>query len=179
MKRLLPIACIAALAGCNSEPAVDVRDASPDEVAGKLADAGGSDSFVRPGKWQTSVRLEQISMPGMPPEFAEQMKARMSTTDTSDSCLTEADVKKPKEDFFAGGNRNCTYDHFTMAGGKIDAEMTCKDGAANMKMAIVGTYSGDSYSARSTMTTSAAGASGGMTMTASVDAKRVGECDAG
>ena len=39
------------------------------------------------------------------------------------TCLTDADVKKPKEDFFAGKNRNCRYYHFTMSGGKIDAAL--------------------------------------------------------
>jgi len=180
MKHLLPVAFIAALAACNSEPEVDVRNARPGDVAKQVAEARGSDSFVRPGKWQTSFKLEEMTMPGMPPQVAEQMKARMNVTDTSESCLTEADVKKPREDFFAGANRNCTYDHFTMAGGTIDAEMTCKDGGATMNMTIKGSYSPDSYAARSTMTSSGTGPNGGgMTMKSTIAARRVGECEAG
>ena len=33
--------------------------------------------------------------------------------------------KRPKEDFFAGKNNQCRYDHFNMGGGKIDAAMRC------------------------------------------------------
>ena len=55
-------------------------------------------------------------------------------------------MKRPKEDFFAGKNNDCRYDHFTMGGGKIDAAMHCggKDGESQV-MQMAGTYSPDSY----------------------------------
>jgi len=173
---IMPVAALLALGACNSEPEVDVENADQSEVAEAVADAGGPDQFVRPGKWQTRITLEEMSIPGMPPQMAEQMKAQMNAVETTESCLTPEDVKKPGEDFFAGAQKNCTYDRFTMAGGKIDAEMTCKDGGATMNMTIAGTYSADSYAARSTMKMSNAGANGGMTVKSSVEAKRVGNC---
>jgi hypothetical protein len=175
VKTLVPLAAALALAGCNSKPEVDVKDAKPGEVARAVADAGGADTFVRPGKWQTTFKLKEMTMPGMPAQMAEQMKKTMSKVESSESCLTPEQVKKPKEDFFAGKQRNCTYDHFTMAGGTIDAEMTCKDGGANMNMTVKGTYSPDSYKATTTMALKGGGAQG-MTMKASIDAKRVGDC---
>ena len=66
-------------------------------------------------------------MPGMPAEMASQMKGITNRIETDQQCLTPEEAKRPKEDFFAGDNKNCRYDHFTMAGGKIDALMKCTD----------------------------------------------------
>ena len=56
-------------------------------------------------------------------------------------------MKRPKEDFFAGKNNECRYDHFTMGGGKIDAAMHCggKHGESQV-MQMAGTYSPDKLS---------------------------------
>ena len=53
---------------------------------------------------------------------------------------------KPKEDFFAGKNNECRYDHFTMGGGKIDALMHCGKKDAGSDHAVwAGTCGPDSY----------------------------------
>ena len=52
-------------------------------------------------------------------------------------------MKKPKEDFFAGKNSECRYDHFTMGGGKIDAMMHCGKEGHGQTMRMAGTYSSD------------------------------------
>lgn len=174
-----PLAAIALLAGCNSDPDVDLRDAEPKEVADAMAAAGADDQFVSPGKWQQKTTLEAMEVPGMPAEVARQMQATMNRTETTETCLTPEEVRKPKEDFFAGDAKNCTYDRFTMSGGKIDAAMTCQDGGASTTVAMTGTYSADAYQARMAMTASGAGQEGGMKMQMSVDAKRIGECSEG
>ena len=173
---ILPLAALLSLAACNSEPEVDLDNASQEEAAQAVADAGGSDIFVNPGRWQTTVTLEEMNVPGMPAQMAEQMKAQMNAVETTESCLTREEARRPREDFFAGAQENCTYNRFTMAGGRIDAEMTCQEGRASMTMAIDGTYSADHYAARSTMTMTGAGAEGGMTVRSRVEAKRLGDC---
>ena len=173
---ILPLATLLTLAACNSEPEVDLDNASQEEAAQAVADAGGSDIFVNPGRWQTTVTLEEMNVPGMPAQMAEQMKAQMNAVETTESCLTREEARRPREDFFAGAQENCTYNRFTMAGGRIDAEMTCQEGGASMTMAIDGTYSADHYAARSTMTMTGAGAEGGMTVRSRVEAKRLGDC---
>jgi hypothetical protein len=95
------------------------------------------------------------------------------------TCLTADDVKRPKEDFFAGKNKECRYDHFTMGGGKIDAAMRCggKEGAQLMQMA--GTYSPDTYQLQTSMNAQGDGQKqGGMAMRLRIEAQRVGECPA-
>jgi hypothetical protein len=107
------------------------------------------------------------------------MKAMMAEKQEhgSQTCLTAEDVKRPKEDFFAGKNNNCRYEHFTMGGGKIDAALQCggKGGSSTMQMA--GTYSPDTYQMQAAMKVEGPGNEpGGMAMKMRVEARRVGEC---
>ncbi len=168
------------LAACNSEPEISATNASVEEVAEKVRDAGAgtSASFIRAGKWASKVTMEEVTMPGMPPEMTARMKSSIAGDKSYESCLTEEQAKRPTEDFFAGKNNQCRYDHFNMGGGKIDAKMRCAQGGMSQVMEMAGTYSPDSYQMRmSTATEGAGGAAEGMTMKMRVDAKRVGACD--
>jgi len=177
--------CVAAsvlvLASCNKAPEVHEKDASVAEVAQKVREAGADQSFVRAGLWESKVTIEKLDMPGVPAEMAERMKTMMAQNQPHDfqTCLTAEDVKRPKEDFFAGKNKECRYDHFTMGGGKIDAAMRCggKEGAQVMQMA--GTYSPDNYQLQTSMNAQGeAQKQGGMSMRLRIEAQRVGECPA-
>jgi hypothetical protein len=178
MKRfVIAIACALPLAGCNSEPEVRAENASVGEVAAKVADAD-IESFVRPGKWQSSVQIEKFELPGAPPEAADAMRSMAHRAQVNESCLTPEQAKRPKEDFFAGEGKNCRYERFAMGNGKIDAVMKCAGDGMAQTMAMQGTYGPDAYQMRMSMNAQAgAGPPGGMTMTMRVDAKRIGECD--
>ena len=166
------------LAACSAEPEVDARNASAQEVAEQVADAGGTASFVRPGKWQSRMQIEQFELPGAPPEAASAMRAMQERLQTGESCLEAEDVKRPNGDFFGAPGKNCRYDHFTMGGGKIDAVMQCSGDGTTQSMAMQGTYSADAYQMRVSLNADAgAGPAGGMKMKMRVDAKRIGECD--
>lgn len=174
---LLMAACTMALAACNQGPEVHAENATAEEVAREVAQAGGSDSFVRPGLWESKVTIEEMTMPGMPAEMAAKMPSFEGRVETGQSCLTAEEAKRPKEDFFAGDNKNCRYDHFTMAGGKIDAAMKCTVEQASQTMTMKGSYTPDTYNMQMTMNAEGGqGYDAGMTMKMRVDAKRVGEC---
>jgi hypothetical protein len=178
MKLAFLVAAALPLAACSNEPEVDVENASVGEVAREVADASGSASFIRAGKWESRVNLESIDAPGMPDSVKQAMQNAMGKDTVHTSCLTPEQVKKPKEDFFAGADKSCRYDHFRMGDGAIDAKMRCSAEGMSQEMAMAGTYSPDSYSMR--MTTKASGGGGpsaNMSMTMKVDAKRIGECD--
>ena len=171
----LPLFTVAA---CGSDPEIDVHNASAQEVAKKVAEAGGTGVFLSPGKWQASVTIEEMSMPGMPAEMAEKMKSMAGQTQSQETCLTPEQAKRPSERMFAGNDKNCRYDRFTMADGKIDALMKCSANGRTQTMSMAGTYSGDTYNMR--MATKASGAVASepeMEMKMRVDAKRIGECD--
>jgi hypothetical protein len=179
MRIIALIACAVPLAACNSSPKVNERNASVAEVAQKVREAGVDQSLVRPGRWESKVTVEQFDIPGMPAEMAQRMKSMMAEKQEHGfvSCLTPEDVKRPKEDFFAGKNKECRYDHFTMGGGKIDALMRCdgKSGSAPV-MQMAGTYSPDSYQMQTSMKMAGGAGVEGMSMQLRIDAHRVGEC---
>ena len=173
-----PIAILGLLAACSAEPQVDARNASVEEVAEQVAEAGGGDHFVRPGKWQSRVRIEKFELPGAPPEATAAMRSMHERAQVHESCLTPEQARRPKEDFFAGANKSCRYDHFKMGDGRIDAVMQCGDEGMVQTMTMQGTYAPDSYRMRMSIKAEAgAGPPGGMTMIMAVDAKRVGECE--
>jgi hypothetical protein len=167
-----------ALAACNREPEVRAKNASVEEVANKVADARGGDSFVRPGKWQSRVQIEEFNLPGAPPSATAAMRSLHDRVQVYESCLTPEEARRPKEDFFAGSNKNCRYDHFTMGGGKIDAVMKCSEKGMGQIMAMEGSYGPDAYQMRMSMKSQGGpGPADGMTMKMRIDAKRVGACD--
>jgi hypothetical protein len=179
----LLMGCALLLASCNKGPEVDEKDASVAEVAAKVRQSAGDQAFVRPGLWESKVTIEKFEVPGMPPEMAQRMKTMMAENQEHgfQTCLTPEDVKRPKEDFFAGKDNECRYDHFTMGGGKIDAAMHCggKHGESQ-KMQMAGTYSPESYQMQTSMKMEGGSTpQGAMAMTMRIEANRVGECKAG
>jgi len=181
MRSVLVIACVGLLAACNKGPQINEKNASVGEVANKVQAAAGDQGFVDPGKWETKVSVLDVDIPGMPAEMAAQMKQTMGKMQEHNftSCLTEEEVKRPKEDFFAGNNKDCRYDHFTMSGGKIDAALRCdgKGEGGAMTMTINGSYSRDSYEATMAMDV-AGGREGGMKIRSHSASHRVGQCSA-
>ena len=172
--RILLIACTLPLGACNRSPQVHEDNASVAEVQNKVAAATAGDSFVRPGRWESKVTIEEMTIPGMTGDMAKQMNGHVQV---NASCLTEAEARRPKEDFFAGENKNCRYDHFDMAGGKIDAVMQCADGGTTHTMTMTGGYTPDTYNMRMAMQAEGGDPAGAaMTMKMRVDAKRVGDC---
>jgi hypothetical protein len=170
------------LAACGSGgPTVTATNASASEVAAKVAAANGSGSMISPGRWEGTLTMHDMKLPNMdrlPPAARQQMMSRMAAGKPFVSCVTEEQIKA-KHGLFTGqenAERNCRYDHFTMAGGKIDSAMSCDMPSARMAMTMTGTYSPDSYHMDAATTTSGSGAEGGMSMSMTIDSKRVGAC---
>lgn len=169
----LPLVAAIALSACNSGGSVTAENESAESVAKKVAAA---DIKPQPGRWQSTVKFENLEMEGMPPQAREAMAKQMATDQTFTSCLTPEQVNQPDGGFFAGGAEGCTYKHFTMAGGKVDAEMTCGKDMYQQNMTMTGTYSDTSYAIK---VNSKAEVQPGkpMTVALAVASKRIGECD--
>lgn len=181
--RLIAVAAAALvlpLAACSKGPEVSATNASTKEVAEKVAAATGGEAIIQPGRWEGTYTMHDMEIPGManmPPAAREQMKAQMQQTRQFVNCVSEEDVKKQKAFYMGDENKNCTYDHFTMGGGKIDAAMTCNSGREGaMAMTMTGSYSPDSYRMDMTGKGQGAGPTAGMNMKFSVEARRVGAC---
>lgn len=166
-----------ALAACGSGDEVSLENASVGDVAEAVRDKGSA-RFINPGKWEQKATLISIEAPGMPPEAKEMMGKAMGQARVHGVCLTPEEAKSPREDFFAGTDRNCRYEHFRWGDGKIDLKLNCKHPNATQTMLLVGEYEPDSYVMTMTSTTEGAGPMEQMTMKMRVDARRVGDCDA-
>lgn len=173
------LASVLCLGACNKGPQVDLHNATGNEVAQAVNHSGvmSGDMMIQPGLWQSKVTVQEMTIPGLPPEYAAKMKQTMAerSQETSKRCLTKEDVKKPKEDFFAGENKSCRYGHFTMGDGRIDIQMTCKDEGSTLTTNMTGNYTPTSY-AMSMASSGSGGAQQGMSMKMHVDAQRIGEC---
>lgn len=184
MSRFTPLIllCPLALAACGgSEPAVKAENASIDQVAKAAQDA----VKMQPGQWQTQIKFVSVDIPGMPKAQADMMTqqmAKMSET-TAETCVTAEMVSKPPSEMFGGKAGNgCTYEKFELAGGKVDAVMTCKpQTGGEMKATTTGTMSSTSYQLTSETTMSGmTGMPGGGNMTSKTEitGKRIGDCPA-
>lgn len=183
MRGIILLMAVTGLAGCNRSPSIEAHNASIADVAAKVKAAGGAESFVRAGKWQTSVTIDSMDAPGMPPEASQTMKSMSAKAHVVDSCLTPEEAKKPTPEMFSGNSDRCRYENFAMAGGKIDMTMRCAgagpNGNVGQTMKMTGTYDPDSYHMAMISTTdTGAPEMGPMTMKMHLDAKRLGECDA-
>ncbi|MEO0032788.1 MAG: hypothetical protein RIS94_2546 [Pseudomonadota bacterium] len=175
---MLPLAFVAVtlpLAACKQK-AVEATNEKPSEVAARVAaaNAGGAPQF-QPGRWETAIQIVKMDMDGVPPEAKTMMERMMGKGRTVTSCLTTEQAEKPGGKFFGQADQNCTYDHFSMNGGQIDAKMTCKTPHGAQVMTMNGTFTPASY--ESTMQMEGEGPTGqGMTMTMHLSAKRTGDC---
>ena len=175
-KALILVSSTAMLAACNSEPEVKMENASVGEVAQEMRKQASNDRFINPGQWQQTVTLVSIDAPGMPPEAKSMMQQTMGQAQVHDVCLSPAQAKSPKEDFFTGADQNCRYEHFNWGNGKIDLKLNCKHPNATQTMVLVGDYEPNNYTMTMTATNVGGGPAGEMVMTMKVDAKRTGEC---
>jgi Protein of unknown function (DUF3617) len=174
---LLIVPLVAILAACNSQSKVEATNATVSEVANQVAETAAADPHsIRAGLWSSRMTIEEIDAPGIPAEVVRRMKDAIGSGQAHESCLTEEEAKKPKEEFFAGSGNQCKYDHFTMGGGKIDATMRCSQNGSTQVMQLDGDYSPDSYHMRMSTHLEGAAPTGGMTMKMRVDSKRIGEC---
>lgn len=171
-------ACVLILAACNKGPTVELHNATGNQVAKAVVQSGvmNSDTMIEPGLWQSKVNVLEMNIPGLPPEYAAKMKQSMAAQRdrASSHCVKPEDVKKPKEGFF-GADKSCRYNHFSMGGGKIDIQMSCKGDESTQTTNMTGSYTPTSYS-MDVSSSSTGGGPGGMNMKMHVDASRVGEC---
>ena len=175
MRQVLFATCLALpvlLAACGKKEEVAVKDAKPAEVASAVAASGVK---PLPGKWESSVKIEKMEMPGMPAQMAAQVQKSIGLDKTFATCLTPAQIERPDAGFFQQGASGCNYDSFSMADGKIDGKMTCTNTGAAQVVTMAGTYGPDTYAITSTSSAKIDGQIP-MNMTMTVTSRRVGDC---
>ena len=164
------LAALLATAGCGKSEDKGGKQSAQD-VAKQMAALK-----MEPGQWEATNEILSASAPGLPEEALKQMVGQKTTVS---NCVTPEQAAKPSANFMAAQkNSNCTYEDFSMEGGKMTGTMTCSGGQVpgQMQMAMEGEYSARSYDMNMDM--SAKGMPGGMTMTikARTTGRRTGEC---
>jgi hypothetical protein len=170
----LSFALVAALAaaGC-SKPAVEAENESVAEVAKKVDDS--AQIRLSPGRWEATMKLESMEMPGMDDQARAAIENQAGMAQTFASCLTPEQAAAPSADFFRKAAEGCTYDHFTMTGGKVDAQMSCLPGKGPARMTMQGTYAPEQYD-MAIQTDGEMQPGMAMKMAMSVSARRTGPC---
>lgn len=124
---------------------------------------------VSPGQWQSTMVIEEFTMPGVPPEVAAMARSRPTTVKY---CLTPEEAEANPEKLLAQDN-SCKTVRFRFEGGKIDAEMRCETEMGPATMTMQGSYQPESYTMR------ARTVAGPMTTASRMTAKRIGPCTGG
>ncbi|MBR0553351.1 DUF3617 domain-containing protein [Stakelama marina] len=146
-------------------------------VAVAAATAGGPN--VRPGEWKTTTTIVDFDMalpPGAPPGMLDMVKSRMNSHGMSHSqCITAADLRDAPQKLVKSSKGKCSYDSFSMAGGKLHATATCNmEQSGTMKMTMDGRYTATTMD--STMEMRGKVPSGPMRMTMKMHGQRTGDC---
>ncbi|WP_324750908.1 DUF3617 domain-containing protein [Sphingomonas sp. LY54] len=164
-------AALLALAGCGG---------SADEPKGNMTAAEVADEvgavMLKPGQWEVTNEIVSATAKGLP---AEALKAMTDQKTTVRNCVTPEQAAKPQGDFLtAQKDANCTYQDWSMDGGRMRGTMTCaggEGGAGKVVMKMDGAYAPENYDLTMDMETSGGE---GMTMAfkARVNGKRIGDC---
>ena len=173
---LSALTLVLALGACKKHE-ISEKNADPAAVAAKVAAVGDK---PQPGRWESTLKLESIDMPGLPPDAKAMMQKQMGTMRTFATCLSPEDAARPAADFFNQGKSGCIYDHFTMSDGHLDAAMTCKQmpgghPGGTMKIALSGSYGPGDYEVHTNSSMSMPDGKG-MTQAMTMTAHRTGDC---
>lgn len=160
------------LGGCK-KTVVDAHDATPAQVAEQVAK---SDLKPKPGRWESTMKIEAMDMPGVPPELKQKMEAAQAER-TIATCMSKEDAEKPGAAMFNQANSGCKYDHFTMADGKLDGALTCERGPQKVSVTMNGTYSPDAFAVHTTSKVQMPGGRPPMTSQVSMTSTWKGECN--
>jgi hypothetical protein len=125
-------------------------------------------SPISPGEWDITIVIDSMEMPGVP---AAAMQALTGQSHSMSHCVTPEEAAKGPQVLARESGGDCQFTTFSLEGGQMNAVMQCNQGGRTTTVTTNGTYTADSYSAKSDMTMT-----GGMKSTASVTGKRVGEC---
>ena len=164
-----------ALAGCGSGADADGDGRITNQEA---AVATKDATLPEPGLYKITVDIEEMTIPGMPPEMAAQMKKTQAANMSIENCLTEADRANMVKQMAPQGDQ-CTYDKYDLSGGKIDAKMTCKtpDGGTAVTT-MAGTVSSTGVDMVMENTQTGGAAQSGTHMKMHLKNTRIGECKA-
>jgi hypothetical protein len=140
LKFVLLCASALALSACSDKGA----DGSADQGANGIIDTAeiDYDAFIpmKSGLWATNFVFTDINVPTLGKAEKQRVMNEVAKSASSQSCLTEAEAKKPDADFFAGnGAEECAYETFDVSGKNVRMKLSCgMDSMGSIDMELVG-----------------------------------------
>lgn len=163
------------LAACGSQD--KAGNGTANAAAGEAAAPDAAAIALTPGEWETTVEVASLNMVGGP-QLPGGMSPPLPPPTTIRSCLTAEQAARPNANFLTGsGERGgCTYENFSMAGGRIQGTVSCSSDGMTMRTTMNGRFTADSYETESQSRIT----SNAMTMETSgrTRSRRVGDCPA-
>jgi uncharacterized protein DUF3617 len=168
-----------ALAACSSgQKAADSAQAASPEAAASQAAAHIK---LLPGEYESSTKMLEFSMPGMPQAQMNAIRTSMSGNVAKPHryCFTSAQAAKGPEQMVSNLRQgDCKMASFTSTAGSVSGKMECAfKGGLSSTTSFSGTYTGDSSSMTMESDQQMPGMGGkGAHMKMRVDTHRVGDC---
>ncbi|MFA6114846.1 MAG: DUF3617 domain-containing protein [Sphingomonas sp.] len=105
--------------------------------------SAASDSLpIQPGKWQTSVKILDVQMPGGPPGVVAGMRSQPAQVVTA--CVTPQQAAAGPRGVMEASKGKCRYTSFNASGGRLTGVMTCAFATGAMTVTSNGSYTATS-----------------------------------
>lgn len=136
----VPAVILLLLAGCADNSAD--KDANGVVDSEERAAEMDYDAFIpmKAGLWETKFVFSDIDVPSLGKAQKQEIMDEVAKSASSQSCLTEAEAKKPGADFFGGsGAEKCVYKAFDVSGQNVKLKLSCgMDGMGSVDMELAG-----------------------------------------
>jgi hypothetical protein len=127
--------------------------------------AGAQATGVTPGQWEIAVTVTAVEAPSLPSALTRMMTGQ---TVTARHCLTPEEAQRGPQDMLKA-DKSCVFNSYSMAGGRLAADMTCGDTHA----VSAGSFTAEAFTAAATA--EMAGKTP-MKMSSTIAGRRVGAC---
>jgi hypothetical protein len=171
-----------ALSGCSGgdKAAENGQSAGPAAAAAKVA---ATQIKLQPGEYESTIKVLEFAMPGMPASQVETMKTAMGGQMQKPHryCFTpEQAAEGPRELVSRMQQGDCKMSDFKSSANSVSGTMNCSlQGRAASTTKFTGTYRSDGSTMTMESDQQMPGMAGkGMHMKMQVDTRRVGDCTA-
>ncbi len=188
MRRILLVAAAAlALGGCQS--AAEKQAAATGEIHAtdvdsaqvtRLMKAAREKTALKPGLWRLQIAIQSAELGDVSPDVraAQDEAIRKQARDTT-ACRTEKELKPLDLEQLEKAAGTCRFARYELAGGRIDADITCKkEGAPATHIRAAGTSSPTGFDILLSQQNGLKGQPGYLAFKVQATGKRLGECAA-
>ena len=175
------LVAVAMLAACGSDPEPQEGSANAATVEAVNVEGAAEELSrieIRPGQYESSAKLVNFEVPGLPEQFAEQVREELakSLSQGNSFCVTSEEASQgPERMLQEMAESDCTFNRFDVSGGDVNADMQCtpSDGSP-ARVQMTGNIGAQGSTMR--METAQETPNGTVNLTVDLESRRVGDC---